>query len=122
MINEFVSCSQKSSAVSGEAGSVDMDAVARSRKTVNDAVLAGPNGDGSKPYELKNILNADEFALFYAEPPSKSLHTKGEACSGGKVSKARLTGMVVVNATGTDKIKPIVIGTAARPQVRNPTV
>lgn len=107
--------------MSGEAGSVDMDAVARSRKTVRDAVLAGPDGDNSAPYELKNILNADEFALFYAAPPSKSLHTKGEVCSGGKVSKARLTGMVVVNATGTDKIKPIVIGTAARPQVRHLT-
>ena len=98
-----------------------MDAVSKSRKTVIDAVLAGPNADGSTPYELKNIRNADKFALVYAAPPSRSLHAHGEACSGGKVSKARLTGMVVVNATGTDKIKPIVIGTAARPQVRNPT-
>ena len=105
--------------MSGEAGAVDADAVERSRKTVRDAVEAGPKGDGSAPYPLKDIFNADEFAFFYAAPPSNSLHTQGETCTGGKVSKARLTGMVAVNCTGTDKYKPTVIGTASRPQVRN---
>ena len=47
-------------------------------------------------HELKDIYNADEFGLFY----DKSLHYKGERCSGGKRSKVRLTGLAAGNATG----------------------
>ena len=36
---------------------------------------------------LENIFNADEFVLFYQFLPNKTLHLKGEKCSGGKHSK-----------------------------------
>ena len=42
--------------------------------------------------ELKNIYNADESDLFYQGLPKKTLHMKGEKCSGGRHSKVRLTG------------------------------
>ena len=51
-------------------------------------------------YLLENIFNADEFGLFYQCLPNKTLHLKGEKCSGGKHSKVRLTGLAAGNAYG----------------------
>ena len=49
-------------------------------------------------YDLKDIYNADEFGLFYQYVPNKTYQLKSEKCSGGKLSKVRITGMV--SATG----------------------
>ena len=39
-------------------------------------------------YKPKDICNANEFGLFYYGLPKKTLHMKGEKCSGGnKVEK-----------------------------------
>ena len=77
-------------------------------------------------YKLKDIYNADEFGLFYLELPKKTLHMKGEKCSGGKHSKVRLTELTATIAAGeklpifvnrrnqdalkTSKAFPVVIG------------
>ena len=60
-------------------------------------------------YQLKNILNADEFGLFYEALPSKSLHLRGKRCSGEKHSKVQLAGMAASNPFG-EKIPMFVIG------------
>lgn len=44
-------------------------------------------------HELKDIYNADEFGLFNQALPEKSLHYKGERCSGGEHRKVRLNGL-----------------------------
>ena len=49
------------------------------------------------------------FGLFYQCVPNKS-----EKCSGGKLSKARITGMSLANAAG-DKLPMFVIGKARKP-------
>ena len=49
-------------------------------------------------YKLEDIYNADEFGLFYQGLPKKTLHMKGEKCSGGKHSKIRLTVMAAAGA------------------------
>nr|XP_042897556.1 tigger transposable element-derived protein 6-like [Parasteatoda tepidariorum] len=41
---------------------------------------------------------------------------KGENCKGGKKSKQRLTVLLCANSTGTDKLKPFVIGKYAKPR------
>ena len=64
-------------------------------------------------YELMDICNADELGLFYQALPDKSLHCKGEHCSGGKQSKVRLTGLAAGNATG-EKLPLFVIGKSAK--------
>ena len=51
-------------------------------------------------YPPENIFNADEFRLFYQCLPNKTLHLKGEKCSGGKHSKDRLNGLAAGNAYG----------------------
>ena len=43
------------------------------------------------------------------------MHYKGEPCSGGKYSKARLTGLATGNATG-EKLPLFVIGKSAKPR------
>ena len=51
-------------------------------------------------YNLRDIFNVDEFGLFHQFLPGKTLHLKGEKCSGGKHSKVRLSGIAAVNNYG----------------------
>lgn len=60
-------------------------------------------------YEMK------ETALFFRAIPSKSLQLKGEKCSGGKLSKERLSVLLCAFWDGTF-VKPLVIGKAAKPR------
>ena len=60
-------------------------------------------------YKLENVFSADEFGLFYKCVPTKPYHSPGEKCSGGKNSKARLTGMAVASATW-EKLPIFVVG------------
>ncbi|CAH0725635.1 unnamed protein product, partial [Brenthis ino] len=62
------------------------------------------------------IFNADETGLFYKLTPDKTLKFKGEKCTGGKLSKERITVMVAANMSGTAKKKLIVIGKSQRPR------
>ena len=62
-------------------------------------------------YQLEDIVNADEFGLFYKALLSKYLHFQGKRCSGGKHSRVRLTGMAASNALGE-----FVIGKSASPR------
>ena len=66
-------------------------------------------------YPLENIFNADEFGLFYQCLPNKTLHLKGEKCSGRKHSKIRLTGLAAGNAYG-ERLPMFVIGKANKPR------
>ena len=66
-------------------------------------------------YELGDIYNADEFGLFYKALPSQSLQLKSEKCTGGKLSKVRVTGLAAANAVG-EKLPMFVIGKSAKPR------
>ena len=66
-------------------------------------------------YSPRDIFNADEFGLFYRALPQKTLHLKGEKCSGGKHSKIRLTGLAAANMTG-EKLPMFVIGKSKKPR------
>ena len=68
----------------------------------------------SSNYKPRNIFNADEFGLFYQALPKKTLHLKGEKCSGGKNSKIRLTGLAAANMIG-EKLPMFVIGKSQKP-------
>ena len=56
-----------------------------------------------------DVFNADETGLFWKSLPDKTLHMKGEQCSGGKKSKERITVLVCANMTGIEKLPLIVI-------------
>ena len=62
--------------VAGESKSVTEEITASRKKTTLPTILVC--------YALKEILNADEFCLFYQTLPSKTMDFKGQKCSGGK--------------------------------------
>ena len=101
--------------VSGKSEKVTKEMTAPWEKTALSTILGR--------YQLKDIFNADEFGLFYEPLTSKSLHFRGEHCSGGKHTKVRLTGMTASNALG-EKIPIFYIRKSASPRrfkhVRNP--
>jgi hypothetical protein len=66
------------------------------------------------PYEPRNIYNEDKTKLLLWALPTKSLLAMGEKCTGGKMSKERLT-VLSGNVVGEIK-KPLVIGKAAKPR------
>ena len=69
-----------------------------------------------KKYSIEDIYNADEIALFYKLMPDKSLVLKGESCHGGKLSKERVTVLACCNATGSHKVRLLVIGKSRAPR------
>lgn len=60
-------------------------------------------------YRDEEIFNADEMGLFFRLTPDHSLKFKGEKCSGGKLSKERVTVLVAANMSGSIKRKLLVI-------------
>ena len=93
--------------VSGESKSVTPDMVAGWWETSLPTFLSN--------YELKIIYNTDEFGLFYQCLPNKTYQLKSEKCSGGKLSKIRITSLAAANALG-EKLPMFVIGKAKKPR------
>jgi len=65
-------------------------------------------------WELSNVFNMDETALFYAMSPNKGLATTKRHSL--KQSKLRLTLAFTVNAMGTEHLPPLIIGHYKRPR------
>ena len=66
-------------------------------------------------YELKDIYNGEESGLFYECLPNKTYQLKSEKCSGGKLSKIRITGLAVANSVG-DRLPMFVIRKPKKPR------
>ena len=60
-------------------------------------------------YKLNDIFNADKFGLFYQRFCDKTNNLSGEKCSGGIISKVKLTGMATTSVT-REKLEMLVIG------------
>ncbi|XP_019240669.1 PREDICTED: tigger transposable element-derived protein 6-like [Nicotiana attenuata] len=67
-----------------------------------------------KNYALKDVFNCDETGLFFRMAPNKTLAQAPE--SECKKDRSRTTVMLMCNALGTEKLKPLVIGTVAKPR------
>lgn len=93
--------------IHGEAGAV-------SEVTVNEwrsklpTLIAGFHPD--------DIFNADEEGLFHKLLPSKTYAMKGSKIKAGKFSKERITLLLGSNASGTEKLPPLVIGKFQNPR------
>ncbi|CAB3246373.1 unnamed protein product [Arctia plantaginis] len=92
----------------GESSSVDQNS------TTNWLISVWPNL--RRQFSDDEIFNADETGLFYKLMPDKTLKFKGENCSGGKLSKDRITVMVAANMSGTEKKKLLIIGKSQKPR------
>jgi hypothetical protein len=93
--------------LSGEAADVSTETVTDWKKRLNNLC---------KDYSAEDIFNCDETGLFWRAIPSKSLTFKGEKCSKGKQSKERITLLLCVNRTGSEKKNLLVIGKSAKPR------
>jgi hypothetical protein len=91
----------------GEAGSVAIDDPDNTKQIDDLRGLAST-------YAPEDILNIDESGLCWKMSPDRSLATK--ASSGGKKSKDRITVALTSNATGTDDIKPWIVGKSKNPR------
>lgn len=89
----------------GESGSVSEDTISIARENLNE-MLTG--------YSPSCIYNMDETALFWKLRPNKTICSLAKK-HGTKQSKARITVGLCVNSDGSHKLKPLVIGTAAKP-------
>ncbi|XP_035824743.1 tigger transposable element-derived protein 6 [Aplysia californica] len=96
-------------------------------KSVNSESASARNIDTSAWSEtLKEVLtykpcdvyNADETGLYFKCLPDKTLafQVQGEACSGMKVPKDRITILCAANMDGTDKLPLLTIGKFEKPR------
>ncbi|EUC58281.1 tigger transposable element-derived protein, partial [Rhizoctonia solani AG-3 Rhs1AP] len=89
----------------GERASAPIENVAPEQARLR-SIIAG--------YEPRNVLNVDETGLYWRMPPKSGI---ADSERGGlKDDKARLTYAFCVNLDGSEKRKPLVIGTAAKPR------
>lgn len=66
------------------------------------------------------VYNADETGLFYKMLPDKTYVAACEKTApGSKIKKERVTILLCANADASNKIKPLVIGKAAKPRCFN---
>ena len=89
----------------GEADSADPVVVTQGRLQLQEDLTT---------YDPDDIYNMDETGLFYRLLPNSTLATG--PVSGKKKQKQRITVALCANATGTDKLTPLVIGKSERPQ------
>lgn len=63
-----------------------------------------------KRYEDKDIFNTVRTGIFFKMTPDKTMEFKGRKCSRGEMAKDRITLLLATNIIGTEKLKPIIIG------------
>lgn len=110
--NKLITCSSRSNSdlnflfsSLGEAASADLNAVNDGRKKFAEMLLE---------WDLDLVYNMDETGLFYRLEPDSTLATG--PVKGKKKNKERITVALCANATGTHKLKPLVIGRSKRPR------
>ncbi|XP_043838999.1 tigger transposable element-derived protein 6 [Dromiciops gliroides] len=67
-------------------------------------------------YSPDDIFNADETGMFFQLLPQHTLAAKGDHCRGGKKARQRLTALFCCNASGTEKMRPLIVGKSATPR------
>ncbi|KAJ3018432.1 hypothetical protein NUW54_g336 [Trametes sanguinea] len=94
----------------GEAASASAETVEQERQRIQKLIL-------EHGYQPCDIYNMDETGLFYGLPPDRGLSDK--ATAGVKGKKVRLTYAFTANATGSDRLPPLVIGKYRKPRAFN---
>jgi hypothetical protein len=93
----------------GEADSAPLDKLPEFRCNLQSII---------QPYQLDDVFNCDETSLYYRMEPSRTL-AMGPV-SGTKKAKDRVTVLLTANATGSEKLKPLLIHKYKNPHsIRN---
>lgn len=100
----------RSAKVCGEKRDADADAAAEYGPTLTKLIL-------DHEISLDAVYNADETGLVYKKTFSRTLLLKTEKMAAGKkVPKQRITIMTCANASGSHRLKPLVIGKYKNPR------
>lgn len=94
--------------ITGEAKSVNRE--------VTDAWIKNEFPKIVENYKPSDVYNADETGLFFKLMPDKTLKFKNEKCTGGKLSKERITVLLCANSDGSEKRRPLVVGRTNKPR------
>jgi len=87
----------------GEAGSVNLTSVKEERMRMRHELQG---------WDLNDVFNADETSFFWKSIQNNGLSTRG--LPGRKLDKTRMSVLVMMNATGTEKIRLLFIATAKK--------
>ncbi len=87
----------------GEASSVNLTSVKEERIRMRRELQG---------WDLNNVFNADKTSFFWRSIQNNGLSMKG--LPGRKLDKMRMSVMVMMNATGTEKIRLLFIATAKK--------
>uniref|UniRef100_A0A8C4QEF8 HTH CENPB-type domain-containing protein n=1 Tax=Eptatretus burgeri TaxID=7764 RepID=A0A8C4QEF8_EPTBU len=94
--------------------------VRQTRVIVNEATIDHLKAEFSRlcgDYSPHQVYKIDEAGLFWKKMPTKTFLTQEETSAPGfKLTKERLSLLFCANAAGTDKLKPVVVGTEKWPQ------
>lgn len=94
----------------GEAGSADDGAVEPFRLKLNELIR-------KEDIHLTQLYNADETALFWRSlPKNTQAFRDDDKTPGKKLNKEKFSALLGANAAGTHRLKPVVIGKAAKPR------
>ena len=88
----------------GEASSVDLTSIKEERMRMQHELQG---------WDLNNVFNANETSFFWKSIQNNGLSTKG--LPGRKLDKTRMSVLVMMNMTGTEKIHLLFIATARKP-------
>ena len=94
--------------VCGENASVNQEVCTDWKENVLQPLL--------EKYSPDDVFNADETGLYWRLLPDKTHAVVGEKCTGGKLSKERVTALVCANMSGTEKRPLFVIGKFKKPR------
>ena len=96
--------------VQGESGSADTEAVEPFRLKLQELIR-------EEDLHLNQIYNADETAIFWRSLPVNTQAFKDEdKVLAKKISKDKFSALLEANASGTHRLKPVVVGKAAKPR------
>ncbi|KAK4318139.1 hypothetical protein Pmani_010830 [Petrolisthes manimaculis] len=99
----------KNIAVTGEAASADYRAAKKMRNKRKEMVE-------EMNYSPQQVWNCDETGLYWKRMPKRTYIMKNEEKAPGlKVGKQRLTVLLMTNAAGIERLKPLLIHHSARP-------
>ena len=96
--------------VQGKSGSADTEAVEPFPLKLQELIR-------EEDLHLNQIYNADETALYWRSLPVNTQAFKDEdKVTGKKISKDKFSALLGANASGAHRLKPVVVGKAAKPQ------
>ena len=94
--------------IHGETHIYNFDSVVEWRNSILPSILG--------KFSLNDIFNCDETGLFFKKLPLRTYEKKKASPLGTKIINERISILLCANASGTEKLTPLVIGKYLKPR------